>query len=291
MLKNFPWLPVYLALPLAAWLAPLPAASDAVEYPSNEYVDDVVPQGEQMSGRDIWEKFLENRMHSAIQHQLVISKDPGGGEQTTRFWIRWKDFRDDEKNADAEGVLGKTLIKFYDPFDMRHTGFLMIVKEGGRHDQFVYTPSSRKVKRVNLRDVAVMGTDLSFDDIAFQDIEDASYKRLEDEKVGDTPVFVVEAVVKPEVDSAYSKTVAYIEKDHYVPLRARYWDHADVEITEMKANTDSIREFNGIWVATDSTMYNLKRRTATTMLVEKLDPNVEIADNLFSTFRLGLRRN
>jgi hypothetical protein len=290
MKKRFSRLPVLLALALAA--GPLPAlsaeASGEIEYPTNEFVEDAIPEGGRLTGEEIWEKFLDNRMHSAIQHQMVISRDPGGGEQTTRFWVRWKDFRDDDKNADADGVLGKTLVKFEDPADMRHTGFLMVLKEHGVHDQFVYTASSRKVKRVNLRDVGVMGTDFSFDDIAFQDIEDANYTRLDDEEIDSEPVYVVEAVVKPEVDSSYSRTIAYIEKDHYVPLRARYWDHADVEVKEMTARNDTIREFNGVWIATDSTMYNLRRKTSSTLHVEKIDPNIEISENLFSTFRLSL---
>jgi len=294
MLERHPYLPLRLFAALATALAlALPVAAEKKsddEYPSNEYVEDVVPEGGQMTGKEIWEKFLENRMHSAIQHQRVISTDPGGGEQSTRFWVRWKDFRDDEHNANADGVLGKTLIKFQEPADTKHLGFLMILKEGGSHDQFVYTPSSRKVKRVNLRDVSVMGTDFSFDDIAFQDIEDADYRRLEDEEIEGRLVYVVEAVVKPEIDSSYSRTLAYLEKEHYVPLRARYWDHADVEVKEMKARPESIRDFNGVWVATDSTMYNLKRRTSSTLEVENIDPNIEIAENLFSTFRLGLRR-
>jgi hypothetical protein len=293
MLERHPYLPLRLLVALATTLAlAVPAAAEKSddEYPSNKYVEDVVPEGGQLTGKEIWEKFLENRMHSAIQHQRVISTDPGGGEQSTRFWVRWKDFRDDENNANADGVLGKTLIKFQEPADTKHLGFLMILKEGGSHDQFVYTPSSRKVKRVNLRDVSVMGTDFSFDDIAFQDIEDADYRRLEDEEIEGRLVYVVEAVVKPEIDSSYSRTLAYLEKEHYVPLRARYWDHADVEVKEMKARPESIRDFNGVWVATDSTMYNLKRRTSSTLEVENIDPNIEIAENLFSTFRLGLRR-
>jgi hypothetical protein len=292
MRKHLPLRSLYLAAALVFALA-VPASAEKqaeIEYPSNEYVEDVVPEGGGLTGREIWEKFLENRIHSAVQYQTIISRDPGGGEQRSSFWIRWKDFRNDEREANEDGVLGKTLIKFYNPADMRHTGFLMIVKEGGYQDQFVYTPSSRRVKRVNLRDVSVMGSDLSFDDIAFQDIEDANYTRLENEVFAGTPVYVVKAVVKPELDSAYSKTIAYFEKEHYVPLRARYWDHADIEVKEMKAESESIREFNGVWLATNSTMHNLKRNTESVLLVEKLDPNIEIAENLFSTFRLQLRR-
>lgn len=265
-------------------------ARDEIVYPDKEEVEDAVPEGGKMAGHDIWEKFLENRIHSAIQHQTVISKDPGGGEQTSRFWVRWKDYRTDEGEADADGILGKTLIKFQEPTDMRHTGFLMVLYDEGRTDQFVYTASSRRVRRVNLRDAGVGGTDISFDDIAFSDIEDADYKRLEDEMIGGESVYVVEAIVKPEAPTQYSRSIAYFEKDHYVPLRVRYFDHADIEVKEMRAGADTIKEFNGVWVATESTLKNLKRATETTVLVEDIDPNLEISDNLFSTFRLALSR-
>ena len=65
------------ALPFLTALTAL--ADDAqVEYPSREYVEDAVPEGGTLTGKEIWEKFLENRMHSAMQYQTVISTDPGG---------------------------------------------------------------------------------------------------------------------------------------------------------------------------------------------------------------------
>ena len=274
---------------LALGLA-LPAlAGEVADYPSNEYVEDAVPEGGTLTGREIWEKFLENRMHSAVQHQMVISTDPGGGTQETHFWVRWKDFRDEEDEA-VNGVVGKTLVKFSAPFDMRHTGFLMILRDDKSYDQFVYLPSRRKVRRLNLRDVSVMGTDFSLDDFAFRDVDDAEYRRLQDEVLDGHPVYVVEAKIRPGVESPYSRTQSYLEKEHYIPLRTRFWDRAGVEVKELRAKHGSITEFNGVWVATQSTMKNLRRRTSSELVIERLDANVEIADNLFSVFRLELRR-
>ncbi len=279
---------LWIALLLLA--APAPGLAEAIEIPDASEIEDAIPEGGSLTGRELYDRFLKNKMHSAVQHLTVISTDPGGNDQETRFWVRWKDFRDENDEAGEDGVVARTLVKFQYPQDMRHTGFLMIVHDDKSSDQFVYRPSSRRVRRVNLSGASVMGSDYTFDDIAFQEIENASYRRLPDEEIGGVPVYVVEAVLKATVDSQYSRTLSYLEQEHYVPLRARYWDDAGVEVKELKAVYESVQEFDGVWVATISTMYNLKQRTSSTMYIEKLDPNPEIADQLFSTFRLQLSR-
>ncbi len=192
--------------------------------------------------------------------------------------------------AEGEGVIAKTLVRFLDPPDLRNTGYLMIVRDDRSHDQFVYQPSERRVRRVNVRDATVAGTDFNFDDISYQDIEDAEYARLPDEEIEGLPVYVIEAKLKSDTDSRYSKTIKYIEKEHYIALRSRYWDRADVEIKEMRAETDSIKEFGGFWLATRSTMFNLVDGTYSRAEVLHLDPNPQIAEQFFSVFRLQLTR-
>jgi hypothetical protein len=270
------------------------APAKSIELPTAQEVEDAIPEGGTLTGREIYDKFLKNKLHSGVQYQKVISIDPGGSTQESRFWVRWKDYRKDDKPTD--GIYSKTLIRFLAPFDMKNTGFLMVVREGKpgekkvTSDQFVYQPSARRVRRVRLDGSSVGGTDITFDDLAFEDVDDAEYKRLEDEVVVGVPVYVVEAMVKPTVKSKYSKTLSFMEQEHYVPLRVRYWDHADVEVKEMNAGPHSIREFHGTWVATESLVTNLKEGTSTRVYVEDLDPNVEIAEKLFSLFRLEYGR-
>ncbi len=253
---------------------------------TQEEFEDAVPVG-QLSVRDIRAKYLDNRLHSAIQHQRVISTDPGGSVQTSRFWVRVKDYRDTE-NKPVDGVVAKTLIKFSAPFDLRRTGYLIVVKDDYTRDQWVYQPSARRVRRVNSAQSSIGGSDFSFDDLGFQNVDDADYERFPDEEVDGIPVYVVEATAKPKVVSKYKKTLAYLEQEHYVPLKARYWDRANVEVRNMRAEPDSVKEFDGVWVATAQTMVNIQEGTSSEMFVEDLDPNVELAEELFSTFRLTL---
>ena len=285
-----------LVTPLIAIALVLPATSGAEDSAvaeedqpkelTREEFEDVAPVGE-LSGRDIYERYLDNRIHSAVQHQRVISTDPGGSTQTTRFWIRWKDFRNSDGKP-VDGVVNKTLIKFSEPFDMRHTGYLIIVADDYSRQQWVYQPSSRRIRRVNVTDANVGGSDLSFNDLGFSDIDDADYERLPDEEVGGIAVYVVEATAKAQVMSRYRRTLAYLDQEHYVPLKTRYWDRANVEIRKMNAEPDSLKEFNGIWVATNALMTNLQQNTSSQIFIEDLDPNVDMAEQLFSTFRLSL---
>jgi hypothetical protein len=264
-------------------------AAQAVALPEQKEVEDALPEGGSLTGRQIFDRFLENRLHSAVQYQTVISRDPGGNEQRSRFWVRWKDYRDKDKKA-VDGVLAKTLVKFEEPEDMRQTGFLMVVNENRTNDQFVWTPSTGRVRRVQLHGVGVMGTDYTFDDIAWKNVEDADYKRLPDEQLDGVPVYVVEVTAKPFVDSTYKTARSWIEKQHYVPLRTIYRDGNGVDLREMQAPASSLHDFAGTWIATESTMQNLKEKTSTTILVDKLDANVALFDHHFSTLQLTLRR-
>ena len=117
-------------------------AAQAVTLPDRKEVEDALPEGGSMTGRAIFDRFLENRLHSAVQYQTVISRDPGGNAQTSRFWVRWKDYRDKDKKA-VDGVYAKTLVKFDAPDDMRATGFLMVVNDDRPNDQFVWSPVDR----------------------------------------------------------------------------------------------------------------------------------------------------
>ena len=258
--------------------------------PSASEVDDAIPEGGTLTGKELYSRFLKNRLHSAIQHQRTVSRDPGGNEQESRFWVRWRDYRD-ENDEPIDDILNKTLVKFKEPFDMKGTAYLMVVRADRAAEQWVYRPSDRRVRRVKMRGGSgVGGTDFSWDDIAFQNVEDADYERLPDEVVRGVPVYVVLAKLKPLKRSRYSKSMVYLEKDHYISLRARHWDHARVEVKELNSEYDSIKRFGDHWVATRGVAENLQEGTSSSMLIEGLDPDAEIADSMFRTFKLGTTR-
>src|SRR5258706_2354766 len=101
-----------------ASLARVAHPAQAVALPEQKEVEDALPEGGSLTGRQIFDRFLDNRLHSAVQYQTVISRDPGGKEQRSRFWVRWKDYRAKDQKA-VGGVLATTVGKFEEPQGMR----------------------------------------------------------------------------------------------------------------------------------------------------------------------------
>ncbi len=254
--------------------------------PAPSEVEEALPEGGSLTGREIYERFLENKFTESFQELHVESRDPGGNSQTTRFSISLQDHRDEEGDP-TEGVNAKMRVNVTDPFDMRHTAYLMIANDPGPDDEFAYRPSSRRVQRVDLKNTSLLGTDYTFNDIAFQNIEDADYIRHPDEVIDGTAVYVVEANVKETVDVEYHKTISYLEKEHYIPLRTRYWDGHDVEVKEMTAPWSKIRAFGDAWVATESTMRDLRQQTSSSLYVDEMDTAPKFHEKIFRVSQLS----
>lgn len=238
-----------------------------------------------LTGADIYRRVVDNRFRSSKQQMTLTSGDRGKNEQQMSLEMTWQDWRDPEEKA-VDGYFSKTLVVYTDPFDVRYTAYLVLQREQPPNDQFVYLPSRRKVRRVNLRNETVFGTDFSFEDVIPREFENATYKRLPDEVVQGVRCFVVEATPKPEQNSEYSKLLLYVEKARSVPLRVRYWSEAGVEVKELSTPAESIEEIGGVFVPMRATMRNLVQDTYTLAVVERLTPNPELPRSTFDPRKL-----
>ena len=263
-----------------------PDAAGGSQGPTPEQFEDALPRGATLTGREIYDRFLDNKFRRSFQRLRVVSRDPGGSEQSTTFSLSLEDARDAQRRARG-GVKARILIEVSEPFDLRHTQYLIIAKDPGPDDEFLYQPSLRRARRVGIKQLPLMGTDYSFDDVAYHDIEDARYVRLPDEVIDGTPVYVIEAFVKDTLEAEFHRTISYLEKDHYVPLRIRYWDAYGVEVKELSADPATIRAFGDTWVATPYTMRNLRQRTSSVLHIDDLDTEPDFAANLFSVSRMN----
>ena len=256
-------------------------------------VPDSVPAGEDalpghedgLSGRDIYDRMLENRFDATEQKIRLVSGDRGGSEQESRMNVLWKSFRDEDGEA-RRGILSKTRIRYTHPFDLRFSGYLIINNRDRADDQFVYLASRRRVRRVSLRGEAVMGTDFSFEDVVPREVEDADYRRLANERYDARDCYVVEITPRPASDSEYSRFVSRIDRERLVVLHTRYWNSAGVEVKELKAPAADVDEFDGIWVPMRAEMRNLLTGGYTLLQVEEMIGNPPVADGEFDPRRL-----
>lgn len=274
----------------AVWLAagaagaePLVAPASAPRAAESGAVLDALPQ--ELDGRAIYERVLDNRFRAYEQTSRLVSGDRGGAEQESRLHMTWKSFRDGEGRAE-QGVLSKSLVKYTHPFDLRYSGYLIQNNSGRANDQFVYLASSRRIRRVNLRSEAVFGTDFTFEDVLPRELEEATYRRLPDELVEGVVCYVVDVTPTAEADSQYSRFVVSVEKTHFVPIRTRYWDERGVEVKELIADPARVQEFEGVFVPMFLTMRNLQLDTYTSLQVEDLKANPDLEPTTFDLRRL-----
>lgn len=239
----------------------------------------------ELSGRDVYQCVVDNRFRSYIQEARLVSGDRGEAVQESRLSMTWSSFRDEQQRA-VHGVLSKTLVRYTDPFDLRFSGYLVVNNDVRPNDQFVYLNARRKVRRVNLRDEAVFGTDFTFEDIVPNEIEEADYQRRTDIDLDGRRVYVVEVIPKPGEKSEYSKFVIHVDKTSCIPLLTRYWDTKEVEVKQLKVVTEKIQERDGVFWPMELTMRNLQLESFTTLLVEKLDANPKLDHGAFDLRRL-----
>jgi outer membrane lipoprotein-sorting protein len=244
------------------------------------------PSPAKLTGRDIYQKVLDNSFGSFIQESMLTSGDRGGNSQKSRFKMWFEDLR--KKNADASqgAIVARSLVQYTHPFDIRYSGYLILSRHDAVNDQFVYLSSQRRVKRVNLRGEAVFGTDFSFEDILPRQIEDAAYTRLADEEAIGTDCYVVEAIPKQNARSEYSRMRVYVDKKRYVPVLTRYWDGREVEVKELRTPPEKIELIEGVWVPRTMTMRHLKLESYTTLDLEEIDPNPVLTKTTFELRRL-----
>lgn len=240
---------------------------------------------ERLSGRDIYERVVANRFASFAQDSKLISADRAGRTQESRFHMKWQDFRDNDAREN-KGVLSKTVVRYSHPFDLRHAGYLILTNKNRANDQFVYYPSRRRVARVSLRSEAVYGTDFSFEDVVPREAEDFHSERLPNAVLHGVNVFVVDLSPLEHVDSEYSRIRVFVDVQRSVVVHARYWDSAGVEIKQLLAPAEEIREYDGIYVPMRATMRNLLLDSQTTLIVTHIEPNPDFTIDIWDLRKL-----
>lgn len=247
----------------------------------------------QLGGDEIYRRVLDNRFDAYEQTLRMESGDRSGLSQETLLHMKYMSFK-----KKGGKILSKMIAKYFEPQDVRHLGYLIVNKKEGTDDQFVYRPSARRVRRVNLRGEAVFGTDFSFEDIIPQEFEDATYRRLPDLQVGDIDCFSVEVTPTEAADSEYSKFIVHVHKLYYLPIEIFYWDDRDVKTKVLTAEPESITRYEvkekgaakDVWIAKRSKIVNLKFESFTRLDVVEFEANPKLRPVDFSERKLTASR-
>jgi hypothetical protein len=112
---------------------------------------------------------------------------------------------------------------FLSPPDLKNTAFLSV--GGAREQQYLWVPELGRLRQVSRssRSEPFLGTTFSYRDVEGWELDDATYRALPDEKVGEHPCHVIEATMRPDADGGYLRIVSWVRKRDHMPLRVQFF--------------------------------------------------------------------
>ena len=170
-------------------------------------------------------------------------RDAGFGDMSSDMIMTLKNANGDvsirkmrSKNLEVEGDGDKGLTIFDEPADIKGTAFLSFTHILDADDQWLYLPALKRVKRISSKNKSgpFMGSEFAFEDLSSREVAKYTYLYLRDEAINGEDSFVVES--KPNYKySGYTRTVAWISKETYQPLKLEYYDRKKSLLKTMTA--------------------------------------------------------
>lgn len=155
-------------------------------------------------------------------------------------------------------------------------------------DQWMYLSALGKVKRLvsgnndEPKTGTLFGSEIAYEDIEKTHIDDYDYNLLREEQLQGRDCWVIESVPKPARarKSNYSRSVSWIDKEHYLFLQAQVYDRTGRPVKQISSSQHE--EIDGIWISKQLNVNNVQSRRITTMKTQKIIINPEVQDELFS---------
>jgi hypothetical protein len=131
----------------------------------------------------------------------------------------------------------QSLSIFLNPKDVKGTKMLTWSHKDKDDDQWLFLPSSKRVKRISSRgkSASFMGSEFSYEDLGSQEVEKYNFKWLKDQKLDGSDVWVLER--KSKKKSGYSKMILFVSKKYLNSLKTEYYDRKG-ELLKVAAVTD-----------------------------------------------------
>ncbi|MBK7600218.1 MAG: outer membrane lipoprotein-sorting protein [Acidobacteria bacterium] len=183
------------------------------------------------------------------------------------------------------GSLGnsKTLIRFFDPAEVRGVGLLSINQGGTADRQWMYTPAIQRVRRIAAQErrQRFLGTDFTNEDMAERVIDDFSYTVLsEGEQVDGRKTYKIEGRPVSPDKSQYAYVYLWVPVDLPYVVLGEMYDKQGQRQRIYKAM--SLEKISGIWIARQVEMSSPPDGTKTILMVDEVRFNTGLKEDMFT---------
>ncbi|MEE2715861.1 MAG: outer membrane lipoprotein-sorting protein [SAR324 cluster bacterium] len=212
--------------------------------------------------------------------RLVCAEDP----RVKVFESVRKDF------AVSDGEDTKSVMIIRKPAGEKGIGFLQYDYEaqGKDSDQWMYLAALGKVKRIvagsndEPKTGSFFGSELGYEDLEARHLDDYTYTLLKTVTYRKRPCWVIEAKPTPEHarKSNYSRSIQWIDQERLLSLKILLYDRKGQPAKQIIST--NVERIGGIWIARRLHVNNVQTRRQTTMALESVALNVEVADEFLT---------
>ena len=185
----------------------------------------------------------------------------------------------------------KSIAIVQEPAAERGIGMLSYAYDDPQRDNetWLYLSALGRVKRIasgssddDTEPASVFGSEFTTEDQDTGKLEEYEINLLEETTEADRPVWKIEMIPNEERarKSRYSRTVNYVDKERYVPIKVEMYDQYDREVKRLLASR--VEEVNGVWMARSLTMMNLVTNRLSNMAILEIHLGIEVDDEFLT---------
>ena len=241
----------------------------------------------------------------AIAHLMASRPEAEYLSQSVEIVMRSQRGRERRRSARIyrwlDGPDRRTALFYEQPSDVRGTGFLTFDygESGKADDQWLYLPSTRKVRRVSAseRGDSFLGTDLTYEEIKKDgrfEVAESSWNRLPDETLeSGVDCWVVEATLATPAlvkQLGHAGARIWVDKTSHFPRRIEYYGADAINDSQARPirtlTVPDLEKRSGLWVALTIEAFTHKRGNSSLLSFADVDTTSPLDERIFTQQQL-----
>ena len=185
----------------------------------------------------------------------------------------------------------KTVTIVLEPASEKGVGMLNFTYDetGKDNETWLYLSALGRVKRIasgnsddDSEPASLFGSEFTTEDTDTGKLDEYTINLLEETTVSNRPVWKIETIpnTKRAKKTRYARTLIYVDKERYVPLRLEMYDKQDKEIK--RSLSTKVEQIKSIWTARSQTMLNLVTNRLSNMVRQQITVDVTIPNNVLT---------
>ncbi len=174
----------------------------------------------------------------------------------------------------------KQIIWFLAPADDKGVAFLKIEHEGEDDEMRLWLPAFNKVRRISSKQKAdsFMGSDMSYEDMTSRELNEYTYELTGSEKIDSSDYFILESIPNPDLESTYSKHIAWVSKSDYTVMKEDSYDNSG---RLLKVKLLKYKKLKGYDVPEEMYVENVQKNHNTRLTFDQIEVDTNVPDKLF----------